>query len=121
MEILVPAGCLALRFAFFHLRTPSFHDRYFGVAKNETTAVESLHKIYELESAYATAHPDNGLACRLIQLRGDSHMPDGYANFLNLRTGEWVGFKYDTQLQSGWNDGGQKIVTISTEKTDGLF
>jgi hypothetical protein len=103
----IPAGCLALLFAFFLLLTPSVHDKYFGVAKNEATAVGSLHKIYELENAYATAHPDHGFACELNQLRADSHMPDGYAIFLNLRTGEWVGYKYE-------------IVGCTQEK-DGVF
>jgi len=101
----IPICCLALLFAFFLVLTPSFHDKYFGVATNEATAVGSLRKIYELENAYATAHPDNGFACQLKQLRPTDNMPDVYRNPMNLLTGEWIGYKFEivgcTQEQNG--------------------
>jgi len=86
-------GCLALLFAFFLLSFTSFHDKYFGVAKNEATAVASLRKIYELENAYAAEHRDDGFACQLSQLRSKEKMPD--ANPMNLLTGEWIGYKFE--------------------------
>jgi hypothetical protein len=91
----IPIGSLALLFGFFLVLTPSFHDRYFGVAKNEATAVGSLRKIQELENAYATAHPDNGFACQLKQLRPTENMRDVYGNPMNLLAGEWVGYKFE--------------------------
>jgi hypothetical protein len=87
--------CLALLFAFFVVLTPSFNDKYFGVAKNEATAVGSLRKIYELENAFATAHPGNGFACQLKELRPTENMPDVYGNGMKLLTGEWIGYKFE--------------------------
>jgi hypothetical protein len=91
----IPVGCLALVFAFFLLSLPSFHDKYFGVAKNEATAVGSLRKIYELQTAYASGHPDDGFACQLKQLRPKENTPDIYGNPMNLLTGEWIGYKFE--------------------------
>ena len=87
--------CLALLFAFFVVLTPSFHDKYFGIAKNEATAVGSLRKIYELENAFAAAHPDNGFACQLKELRPAENVPDVYSNGMKLLTGEWIGYKFE--------------------------
>jgi hypothetical protein len=101
-------GFLALLCAFFLQLIPSFHDKYFGVAKNEATAVGSLRKIYELENSYAATHPDNGFACQLKQLRADRNMPDAYANPTNLQAGEWIGYKYE-------------IVGCIQEKKNGVF
>jgi hypothetical protein len=89
----IPVGCLALVFAFSLFSLPSFHDKYFGVAKNEATAVGGLRKIYELENEYAAAHRDYGFACQLSQLRPKENMLD--ARPMNLLTGEWVGYKYE--------------------------
>jgi hypothetical protein len=89
----IPVGCVTLVCACFLLSLPSFHDEYFGVAKNEAMAVGSLRKIYELENAYASAHRDDGFACQLSQLRPKENMLD--ANSMNLLTGEWVGYKYE--------------------------
>src|SRR2546428_701980 len=81
----IPICCLALLFTFFLVLTPSFHDKYFGVAKSEATAVGSLRKIYELENAYAIAHLDNGFACQLKQLRSADNMPDVDGMPMNLQ------------------------------------
>ena len=89
----IPTCCLALLFALFVVLTPSFHDT--GIAKNEATAVGGLRKIYELENTFATAHPDNGFACQLKQLRPTENMPDVYGNPMKLLTGEWTGYKFE--------------------------
>jgi hypothetical protein len=49
--------------------SPSFHDKYFGVAQNESAAVGSLRKLNSLESQYAAAHADKGFACKLSLLQ----------------------------------------------------
>jgi len=91
----IPICFLVLLFALLVVLTPSFHDKYFGVAKNEATAVGSLRKIYELENAYAAAHSENGFACQLKQLRPIETMPGVYGNPMNLVTGEWVGYRFE--------------------------
>ena len=90
-----PIGCVALLFGFFLVLTPSFHDKYFGVAKYEATAVSSLRKIHELENAYAAAHPDKGFACQLNQLRPAENTSSVYGNPMNLVAGEWIGYKFE--------------------------
>ena len=49
--------------------TQSFHDKYFGMAKNEATALSTLKKINTLESQYAATHPTKGFACELSPLQ----------------------------------------------------
>jgi type IV pilus assembly protein PilA len=39
---------------------------------NETSAIQSLHAIYEAEIQYQTTYPANGYACSLSALGGDS-------------------------------------------------
>jgi hypothetical protein len=91
----ISIGCLILLFAFLAFLSPTFHDSYFGVAKNEVTAVGSLRKIHELEDAYATAHPDSGFVCQLKQLRLTENTTVVYGKPMNLPTGEWVGYKFE--------------------------
>jgi hypothetical protein len=57
--------------------------------------VGSLRKIGELETTYATAHPENGFACQLKELRPTENMPDVYGNPMNLVAGEWTGYKFE--------------------------
>jgi hypothetical protein len=91
----IPIACLALLFVIAVVLSPTFHDTYFGVAKNESTAVASLRKIYELENAYSAGHPENGFACQLKQLQPAAGMPSLYGNPMNFLTKEWVGYKFD--------------------------
>jgi hypothetical protein len=76
----IPIACLALLFGIAVVLSPTLHDTYFGVAKNESTAVGSLRKIYELENAYSAGHPENGFACQLKQLQPAAGMPSLYGN-----------------------------------------
>jgi predicted aspartyl protease/Tfp pilus assembly protein PilF len=71
------------------------HDRDVRLVKNEAIAVGSLRKIYELENAYASAHPDNGFACQLKQLWPTKNMPDVDGNPMNLLAGKWAGYKFE--------------------------
>jgi len=75
--------------------SPSFHDRYFGVAKNEATAVGSLHNITALENQYSAAHPDKGFACQLPLVRPTKEQISGQYNPTEaLLAGEWSGYKF---------------------------
>jgi hypothetical protein len=78
--------CLALVIAFFLLFTPSFHDRYFGVAKNEAAAVGRLQRINELEKSYVADRRNSGFACKLERL---------YEPTQNMQTGEWAGYRFE--------------------------
>jgi hypothetical protein len=86
---------LLLLFVVLVVLSPSFHDRYFGVAKNEATAVGSLRKITALESQYAAAHPDAGFACQLPLVRPTEGKISGEYNATEaLLAGEWSGYKF---------------------------
>jgi hypothetical protein len=81
-------------FAVLLVFSPTFVDRYFGVAKNESAAVASLRKINALESQYAAEHPDKGFACELPLLRSNEKRVDPYDPIAALLAGEWSGFKF---------------------------
>jgi hypothetical protein len=89
----IPVCVLAVILAFFVFLLPSFHDTQ--IPKNEATAAGSLRKIYELENAYAAAHPGNGFACRLKQLRPDEGLPEMYGSLMNFPAEVWVGYKFE--------------------------
>jgi hypothetical protein len=80
-------------FAILMVLSPSFHDKYFGVAKNESAAVGSLRKLNTLESQYAAAHPNKGFACELPLLRL-SEKTDGYDPIAALLAGGWSGYRF---------------------------
>jgi hypothetical protein len=75
--------------------SPSFHDKHFGVAQNESTAVGSLRKLNSLESQYAAAHADKGFACELTLLRPTEGMKKSFGPYATLLTGAWSGYKFD--------------------------
>ena len=105
--------CLALLVAFVFVRTPSFYDKSsgvpqnevpsfydksFGIPQNEANALFSLHKLHELENAYATAHPDIGYACQLMQLQPTQKEIGpvvAYGIPVELRSGEGSGYKFE--------------------------
>jgi hypothetical protein len=74
--------------------SPSFHDKYFGMAKYESAAVGSLQKINALEHLYAAAHADKGFACQLPLLRPTSKKDDTYDPIVALLGGTWSGYKF---------------------------
>jgi len=76
------------------LFTPTFHDKYFGLAQNESAAIGSLLKINEFQKQYAAAHPGKGFACELHLLRPTEPTNDGYNPTTSLLTGKWSGFKF---------------------------
>jgi hypothetical protein len=55
-----------------------WHDKYFGVAQNESAAVGGLRKINTLENQYAASHADKGFACELSLLRPIEAVTDPY-------------------------------------------
>lgn len=69
---------LLLLFAVLMFFSPSFHDKYFGVAKYESAAVGSLDKINALENQYAASRPDKAFACELAVLRPQESGRSGY-------------------------------------------
>lgn len=74
--------------------SPSFHDKYFGMAKYESAAVGSLQKINALESQYASSHPDKGFACQLPLLRQTSNADDAYDPTVAFLDGTWSGYRF---------------------------
>ena len=74
--------------------TQSFHDKYFGMAKNEATAVSTLKKINTLERQYAATHPTKGFACELPSLQQAGKTRDPYDGTTALLAGEWSGYKF---------------------------
>jgi hypothetical protein len=74
--------------------SPSFHDKHFGVAQNESTAVSSLRKLNSLENQYAAAHADKGFACELTLLQPTEEMRDPFGPYATLLTGVWSGYKF---------------------------
>jgi hypothetical protein len=68
---------------------PSFHDTAWR--KNEASAVAGLQKINEMEVRYAKAHPKEGFACELSELRGMFTSKDDSTAML---VGEWSGYKF---------------------------
>jgi hypothetical protein len=88
------AGFL-LSFLLVFAFSPHFHDSYAGIRQNESVAVGSLRKIHDLQSEYASAHPNDGFACQLQRLgpAGDAttaaHDPT-----TAMLAGEWSGYKF---------------------------
>jgi len=74
--------------------SPSFHDKYFGVAKYEADAVGSLAKINSLENQYAASHPDRGFACELVVLRPQENGNDASGQVSELLNGPRSAFKF---------------------------
>lgn len=71
---------------------PGFHDYYFGVANNESSAVGALQNINSLEKRYAASHPDQGFACELSQLGPPVIDPcEPNTSFLS---GHWSGYTF---------------------------
>jgi hypothetical protein len=85
---------LIFLFAVLLFFSPSFHDTYFGVAKNESAAVGSLRKITTLETQYAAEHSNKGFACELPLLRPIEKLTDAYDPIAALLSGEWSGYKF---------------------------
>jgi len=85
---------LLLLFAVLVFLSPSFHDKYFGVAKYEADAVGSLVKINSLEKQYAASHSDKGFACELVVLRPQESGTDKSGQVSGLLNGQRSGFKF---------------------------
>jgi hypothetical protein len=89
------AAALLFLFVALLFLSPRFHDIYFGVAKNESSAVSSLRKITALEAQYAAAHPKKGFACQLRLVRPTGEKTNGrYDPTEALLAGEWSGYKF---------------------------
>ncbi len=56
------AAAFLLSFLLVIVFSPHFHDSHAGLRQNESAAVGSLRKIYDLQSKYAAAHPNEGFA-----------------------------------------------------------
>jgi hypothetical protein len=71
-----------------------WHDKYFGVAQNESAAVGGLRKINTLENQYAASHADKGFACELSLLRPIEAVTDPYDPTSALLGGKWSGYRF---------------------------
>jgi hypothetical protein len=85
---------LLLLFAVLVFLSPSFHDKYFGVAKYEADAVGSLVKINSLEKQYAASHPDKGFACELVVLRPQESGTDTSGQVSAILNGQRSSYKF---------------------------
>jgi hypothetical protein len=88
-------GSALIVFVFFLslLFSPYWHDKYFGVAKNESSAVARLRDINSLEKRYTKSHPENGFTCELTLLRREATEPGELGHESKL-SGEWRGYKF---------------------------
>ena len=92
--IMALAGGLLLSFLLVIAFSPHFLDSHHGMRQNESAAVGSLRKIHDLQSAYASAHPDKGFARQLQQLRSAENTTTTYDPTTALLSGEWSGYKF---------------------------
>ena len=74
--------------------SPWWHDKYFGMAQNESAAVGSLRRINTLESQYAAGHTNKGFTCELTLLRPTVKTGDAFDPTAALLSGEWSGYKF---------------------------
>ena len=93
-KLLMASVVVVLLFVFLTTMTPSFHDKYFGMAKYESTAVGSLKKINTLESQFASSHPQKGFACELPSLRQASEADSAYDPTVAFLNGTWRGYRF---------------------------
>ena len=89
-----PLVGLLFLFTLLVFLSPSFHDKYFGVAKYEADAVGSLVKINSLEKQYAASHPDRGFACELVALLPEETRTDASSQSLGFLNGQRGGYKF---------------------------
>jgi len=88
------AGLLLLSFLLVIVFTPHFYDSHAGIRQNESAAVGSLIKINGLQSKYAAAHPKQGFACQLQQLRVANGMSTIDEPTTALLSGAWSGYNF---------------------------
>jgi hypothetical protein len=74
--------------------SPWWHDKYFGVARNEATAVAVLRKINALESRYAAGHTGRGFTCELAGLREMQAREQPGDSSTDWLSGEWSGYQF---------------------------
>ena len=93
-DITILAASFLLSFLLVLAFSPHFHDSHAGVRQNESAAVGSLRSIHDLQSKYAAAHPKEGFACELQQLRPAEDATTAYDPTKALLAGEWSGYKF---------------------------
>lgn len=92
--ILGLAAAFLLSFLIVFAFSPHFHDSHAGVRQNESAAVGGLRRIHDLQSKYASAHPNEGFACQLQQLRPAKDTTPAYDPTTAMLAGEWSGYKF---------------------------
>jgi hypothetical protein len=88
------AAALLLSFLVVFAFSPHFHDSHAGIRQNESVAVGSLRKIHDLQSKYASGHPNEGFACQLQRLRPAEDTTTAYDPTTAMLGGEWSGYKF---------------------------
>jgi len=74
--------------------SPWWHDKYFGVAGNESAAVSVLRNVNALERRRAATHDDKGFTCVMKQLRETQLTSDAYDSSAALLTGQSRGYRF---------------------------
>jgi hypothetical protein len=76
------------------LSSPWWHDKYFGMAGNESAAVSVLRNINVLEKRHAATHVEKGFTCVMTQLRESQLSSDAHDSSAALLTGQSRGYKF---------------------------
>ena len=74
--------------------SPWWHDKYFGIASNESAAVNVLRNVNAFEQRHAAKHVDKGFACTMTQLRESQLSSDAHDSSAALLTGQSRRYKF---------------------------
>jgi hypothetical protein len=74
--------------------SPWWHDKYFGLASNESAAVNVLRNVNALEQRHAAKHLDKGFTCIMTQLRESQLSSDAYDSSTAMDTGQSRGYRF---------------------------
>jgi hypothetical protein len=64
------------------------------LARDEASAIGSLHRLTVLQLRYKTAHPSSGFACELVQLKADASSNREYMHETFLLSDSSEGYKF---------------------------
>ena len=74
--------------------SPWWHDKYFGMAGNESAAVNVLRHVNVLEKRHAATHVEKGFVCIMKQLRELQLSNDAHDSSAALLTGQSRGYRF---------------------------
>jgi hypothetical protein len=74
--------------------SPWWHDKYFGMAGNESAAVSVLRDVNTLEKRHAATHVDKGFTCAMTELRESQLSSDAHDSSAALLKGQSRGYRF---------------------------